>query len=153
MEDHADLAEDCGVSEVLVIESGELLRATQSEVRSDGLVEIEQTYYDGSRWGSRSSLGIKERNEMAHNGAIAVCVQMLPNRVLAHVQAEGIWTDGGQLEQDVAGQLSDYLTGLRQLSDDTIRQETRLFVRRVWRQKAGKKPLVFTTLIRSGEAT
>ena len=55
------------------------------------------------------------------------------------VQAEGTWTNGGALQNQVATELQAYLRQLKELPEPALREEVRILTRRLWRRWGSPK--------------
>lgn len=148
LEDHADLGEDCGVKRVCVFENGDLLQVDQDGAQVLDKIPLEAWYYDGMHVGTRETLGVRQRADLAWHGAIAVSVSMGDEPTQVRLDTRGVFTDGGRLESELKETIVPYLDRLEILDNDALREEVRLFTRRFFKRATGKKPQVMASLFR-----
>ncbi len=152
LEDHADLGEDCGIERVCVFENGDVLQVDQKGAHVVDQIELTPWYYDGMHSGTRDTLGVRQRVDLARDGAISVCVAIGDAPTQVHLDTRGVYTDGGRLVQKLEAALVPYIDRLDILDHEGLQEEVRLFTRRFFKRETGKKPQVMATLFRTSGA-
>jgi ribonuclease J len=71
---HADLAIECGIPKenTFVLDNGDVLSMTKTEIKKDGTVPAADVYVDGNRIGDVGSAVIKDRSIMADDGILVI---------------------------------------------------------------------------------
>jgi ribonuclease J len=79
---HADLAIECGIPKenTFVLDNGDVLSMTKTEIKKDGTVPAADVYVDGNRIGDVGSAVIKDRSIMADDGILVVIANIDINK-------------------------------------------------------------------------
>jgi ribonuclease J len=143
---HAKLAEECQVSQALVIENGDMVRLAPGEAEIVDDVPTGRLGVDGSRLLTVGEGALQSRRKMIFNGvAVAtVVVDKAGNLVVPpQVSAPGLVEAGDPVLERFPDEIEAALEELsphdRRL-DEEVREAARIAVRRVLRQALGKKP-------------
>lgn len=146
----AELARQAGIENVTVIENGKMLHIEPTRLRMGQTIPLEPYYFDGTVTGNADYLAIRDRTKAAHNGVVAVHLQL--NRDSRHITGRvqlntvGVCTDDGRhlsacqrfVEQELA--LLPAFAPTREICD-----ATEMLIRRYFRRAVGKKPVVLVT--------
>ncbi len=145
---HADLAAELGVEDVHVVEDGAVLGVAGDDVAEISRVEAEPFYNDGARVGTAEALHLAEKTRLAWNGVVvARLARGKPRggrRLRLSLESSGLVTDDGALLDAAVGFVEGCLEDLPPgMSEDALRGEVRILVRRFFRKELGRKPTVF----------
>ena len=74
LKSHCDLAIECGIpkEKTFILENGDVLSITKSEIKKAGKIPSGEIYVDGSRIGDVGSVVINDRKLMSNNGILVV---------------------------------------------------------------------------------
>jgi len=151
---HRALAEDTGVHDTLLVENGHEFAADSDR----GLFVVDEhpmdtCYFDGVHTGDADTLGLVDRKKLFFNGVVSAVVTLRGGgkafRPLVQLQARGLFTDNDRLLTAAAAFVTEELI---QLGPDRPPGEmedwTSRLVRRYFRRKSERKPLVMVTVIK-----
>jgi ribonuclease J len=152
LERHAELARDAGVSDVVVIENGEVASIDAERTRAMGRVPVGRVAtWEGSPIGEPV---LRDRRLLARGGALTIGLALDSKRRLAGKPA--IQSRGVALGDDEASTLRfvaleiakalDDAPGAR--DDDAIAEIARLAARRAVEARTGRKPVCLVTIVR-----
>ncbi len=156
MTEHANIARECHVPNVIVPENGALIRLAPGEPMVLDHVETGHLAVDGSRLLDLDAPSLRARQKLAFEGA-ALCSLVLDRkgRLLADpaVSAPGVLADdeGGKQMRNLLEDIRDALEGMRSeslRSDKEVRDAARLTVRRHFTTVYGKKPWIDVHVLR-----
>lgn len=144
---HAEIATEQGVAATLLIENGQTAHIKAGQARVVGQRDVEPWYADGLACGDAETLQIKARQNLGHNGAIAV--ELTLSRVgklvagSARVQPFGIQSDQGELAAEIAGELQRWATGLDARAPvAAVESALQAQVRKIAKRYTQRKPVV-----------
>ncbi len=154
---HADLGEEMGVPEVLVLEDGDAVVLDGSRTRvENGAVEADYVYVDGAGVGDVQKSVLRERARLGGNGVVGVSLML--DRVtgrFAHrprLVSYGFMDDGVAVLDEAAEALEAAVAAkpkrFRRDPDTAIRQ----VALRVIRARTGRKPVVLPVISYKGRS-
>ncbi len=156
LEEHAQLAKDCGVANALIIEDGAMVRLAPGLPEVVDFVPIGRVALDGHRLVSMDSEILRNRHRMVHNGSAVVTVVIdRMGKLLGdpQVTAQGLLDAEHETQEhdavvqavrDAIGELAH----LARQNDEVVKEAARLAVRRHLKTSHGKKPLTDVHLVR-----
>ena len=143
---HAKLAEECQVSQALIVDNGEMVRLAPGGAEIVDDVPTGRLGVDGSRLLTVGEGALQSRRKMIFNGAaVATVVVDKAGRLMAppQVSAPGLVEEGDpvldRFPEEIEAALEELSPHDRRL-DEEVREAARIAVRRVLRQALGKKP-------------
>lgn len=156
--EHARVARACGVTHVMVIQDGDMLRLDGDAPRVVDQAETGLLALDGDRLVPMGSPMLRDRRRMMTNGAAAVTLVLNGKGGLV---ADPVVSARGLLDPDEDGDDLDSLIGAirgvvdrldrRALNnDETVREEARRAVGRFFRGSQNRRPLTDIHLVRVG---
>jgi ribonuclease J len=143
---HAKLAEECQVSQALIVDNGDMVRLAPGEAEIVDDVPTGRLGVDGSRLLTVGEGALQSRRKMIFNGAAVatVVVDKAGNLVVPpQVSAPGLVEAGDPVLERFPDEIE---AALEELSphdrriDEEVREAARIAVRRVLRRALGKKP-------------
>ena len=147
---HAELGEEVGVPEQLLIENGDVLEFTKEGAKVVGQVKSGRVIVDGKNVGDLEDIELRDRAKLAHSGIIVafVVVDRKTGDLAGDpelIQQGFIGEDEERLIPAAAQSLKDALGELsadarRDISE--VKEATRLAVRRYFRKRIDRKPVV-----------
>jgi ribonuclease J len=149
--DHAELAREAGIEEVLVVSDGEEFTVDAAgNLERAAFHTLNRHYLDGNQVGLPEDLGFDARRKLFFNGAVAAHVHLFDNgEILVDVQSQGVFTDDGDVLSHCADKIAAAIAEMAPpLTDEHIEKVSSLHARRVFKKRAGKKPLVMTFVTR-----
>ncbi len=152
---HAELARTWGVASVVEAENGSVVRLTPGKAGVIDEVPVGRLVLEGNRVVPLEGLLVRGRQKVVFNGSAVVTVVVDGwGQILAEPQiaAVGLVDDP---DDEVIGEAIDAIwkavdglsKGARR-DDDTVRDAIRLAVRRVFRERLGKKPMTEVHFVR-----
>jgi ribonuclease J len=154
---HAGLAGECQVPESRIISNGDVLRLAPGPFETIAQVPAGRLVVDGPRLLPMESPVIRERRRASFNGSVlASLVLDQRGRLMAdpQVSAPGLIDpddpDGDGMLADAQAELEAAVKGLGRgaSDDDRVREVARTALRRVVRERLGKKPVAEIHLVR-----
>lgn len=154
---HAHLAESCQVPATRIVSNGDLLRLAPGPAETIAKVQAGRLAVDGPRLLPLDSPVIRERRRAGFNGSLlASLVLDRRGRLMAEPQvtAPGLIDpeapEGDDLLAEAVSELETAVRGLGRgaSDDDRVRDAARAALRRVVRNRLGKKPVAEVHLIR-----
>lgn len=155
MAEHAALARELDVPEVVVAENGTVVRLAPGGSFVADQVSTGRLVLDGKRPVPADGLLVRGRAKAIYNGAVVVTIVLAgPNRTVKAVQLSsfGLIESGEDAIADaLTGAARDAvgeLGGERFRQDEPVREAARLAIRRMSRQLVGKRPIVEVHVVR-----
>jgi ribonuclease J len=156
LQEHAQLARDCGVSHAVELQNGEMLKLAPGAVEIVDIVPIGRLAVDGTRLVTMDSVIMRDRHRMVHNGSAVVTIVLdRLGKLLGEPQisAHGLLDAEHEAEAHEAvvesvREAIDELPRLARQDDGVVRETARLALRRHLKQSHGKKPLTDVHLVR-----
>lgn len=156
MNDHADLAEDHGIPQVVVGENGTVIRLAPGPAEIVGQVQSGRIALDGSRMIPLNGEVMRARRRIVTGGAaVATVVVDGRGRLMAEPQlsAQGVLDDENDsaLREAALAEIAkavDDLSDRERKSDDKISEAARIAVRRSLRDTMGKRPSTQVHVVR-----
>jgi ribonuclease J len=156
LQEHAQLARDCGVEQAIELQNGEMLKLAPGAVEIVNIVPIGRLAVDGSRLVTMDSVIMRDRHRMVHNGSAVVTIVLdRLGKLLGEPQisAHGLLDAEHEAEAheavvDSVREAIDELPRLARQDDGVVREAARLALRRHLKQSHGKKPLTDVHLVR-----
>jgi ribonuclease J len=153
MQDHADLAEDCGATPFL-IEDGDILRLSGNRPEIVESVPAGRLAIDGDRLVPMDGAILAARRRMMFNGVVVASVAVDgQGRVLGEPQiaAPGLFDAGDAEPALIAADLRQAVAGLSaalKREDDALREAVRGALRKAVSRRLRKRPTVEVHLLR-----
>ena len=156
---HAKLGGDAGISQVLPVRNGDLVRLAPGIAEINDQVQYGRIYKDGNIIGDENSIGVSERRKLAYVGQIAVSVVIDRSGELADdvdISVYGLpeLTASGEYFDDVLYQAAQgALSGIpkkRRKDEELVREAVRKSVRGEARRQWGKKPVTHVFVAKVG---
>ncbi|PKU25827.1 ribonuclease J [Telmatospirillum siberiense] len=156
LQEHAQLAKDCGVPETAILQDGEMLRLAPGPVEVVDFVSIGRLAVDGTRLVTMDSVIMRDRHRMVHNGSAVVTIVLDRLGSLLgdpQISAHGLLdaeqeADAHEAVVDAVRDAIEEMPRSGRQNDDLVREATRLALRRHMKQSHGKKPLTDVHLVR-----
>jgi ribonuclease J len=153
---HVELAKECGAKYALVVENGAVLKLAPGKPEIVDHVFTGKLAVEGDRLVPLDSVILRDRRRMVHNGAAVVTLVMdRKGKLLGDVQlsAHGLLDDEHEPENhnrvvDAIEATIRKLSERERRSDDAVREEVRIAVRRSMNDLFNKKPLTDVHLVR-----
>lgn len=154
---HAELARECQVPHVQVIENGDVLRLHPDGPEIAGQVQAGRLAVDGRDLIRLDDSNLRERNHMLWNGAATLTIVVDRNgRVVSEPQlsAQGVLGDTDRdfdLMDDVIDDVLDALSSAKanaRRDDEALSEHLRRAVRKSFRARRGKNPSTEVHLVR-----
>ncbi|MGB0572010.1 MAG: ribonuclease J [Alphaproteobacteria bacterium] len=154
---HAELARECQVPHVQVIENGDVLRLHPDGPEIAGQVQSGRLAVDGRDLIRLDDSNLRERNHMLWNGAATLTIVVDRNgRVVSEPQlsAQGVLGDTDEdfdLMDDVIDDVLDALSSAKanaRRDDEALSEHLRRAVRKSFRARRGKNPSTEVHLVR-----
>ncbi|MEC8022888.1 MAG: ribonuclease J [Myxococcota bacterium] len=149
--DHAKLARECGIEEVMVVSDGEEFTVDEDARLARGSFHtLNRHYLDGNQVGLPEELGFDQRRKLFFNGALAVHVHLFDNgEILTDVQTRGLYIEHGDIPDEAAERIAQAIAEMSPpLTDEHIENVAQIHARRVFKKRTGKKPVVMTFVTR-----
>ncbi|HEY5208861.1 MAG TPA: ribonuclease J [Stellaceae bacterium] len=150
----ARLAEQCQVPQTIVTRNGEMIRLAPGPAAPIGEVPTGRLVVDGTQLIAASSEALKSRARLVLNGAALASLVMdrdgklkAPPQVTVHGLGDESDDLGVRLSDRIAEELQKLSTHDRR-DDDTVRETTRLALRRSLKAWCGKRPVTEIHLVR-----
>ena len=150
----ARLAEKCQVPQTIVTRNGEMIRLAPGPAAPIGEVPTGRLVVDGTQLIAASSEALKSRARLVLNGAALASLVMdrdgklkAPPQVTVHGLGDESDDLGVRLSDRIAEELQKLSTHDRR-DDDTVRETTRLALRRSLKAWCGKRPVTEIHLVR-----
>jgi ribonuclease J len=151
---HRELARECGVPHTRMITNGEVLELSPSNLKVVAKVDATPLCDDGATLGTAEDIKLNEKKRMAWHGAVMAYIQPRTTprdgeKYSAQVESAGIFSDNGLVEEYAAQHLNDGLKTLPlDLPADAVEEQARLLLRRFFRRRYQKKPIIFVRVAR-----
>jgi len=153
---HAELAEDEGVPQSLVIENGTVVRIAPGPAEIVDHVPTGRLALDGVRLVPWDSPIMRSRGKVVHNGSAVVTLVVDRKGAMLgepQVSAHGLLDPEHETEEhdavvEAVREAFGGLAHLARLNDEVVRETVRLAVRRHLKSSHGKKPLTDVHLVR-----
>jgi ribonuclease J len=153
---HVELAKECGAKHALVVENGAVLKLAPGKPEIVDHVFTGKLAVEGDRLVPLDSVILRDRRRMVHNGAAVVTLVMdRKGKLIGDVQlsAHGLLDDEHEPENhnrviDAIEATIRKLSERERRSDDAVREEVRIAVRRSMNDLFNKKPLTDVHLVR-----
>lgn len=152
---HARLAEDCQVSETVVIDNGTVIRLAPGRVEVVGEVQSGRLGLDGTNLIRLDAGQLKIRHRMVFNGAAVATLVVDGQSKLAaapQVSVQGVYeVEDSQAQAAVVAAVRQAVEGLPaalRRDDETLKETARLAIRRALHASHGKKPVTQVHLVR-----
>ena len=152
---HAGLAEAAGVEQTLVVENGAVIQVDNEEMRHVDQLPCAPWMLDANHLGDGRSLAIPERIKLSLVGLISVSValpaQGSKRQPQVIVQSLGIFNERGDYCQRLQDELMDLVTSraVSRQRHESLHETIRLFTRRFFRARTGRKPVIIVSLHRA----
>ena len=149
---HAALARELGVEEPCRVHNGDIVRLAPAPTEVIDAVPSGRLYLDGSIMTNGTSVALKERRKLSHNGAVFVAIPVdAANRLAGQVEVELV----GSPENDGMVSLTDWaldaveraIPSNGRLTPDRVEHDISLAVRRELSRRWGKKPMVVVSFV------
>ena len=155
LNENADLAEDCGVEEVIVPEDGDIIRLGPQEPDIVGSAPIGRLCIEGNRIIRLDGEVQRSRKRVIFNGSAVISVVIDTNgRLLAEPQVttQGLLSeDDDHIEEGAINAALSVFKGLKRKEardDDALREKIRVATRRYFKGAIGKRPITDIHLVR-----
>jgi ribonuclease J len=136
---HAEIANETGVEQSLVIENGSIVEATQNGLVVKATIACEPWYADGTMQGSAKTLELTRRRELMHQGAVAVAVTLAEDGPRIQVKTAGIIKDS-RASKALHDELLGFVSAHPDAELDWLQEEVRRRARRFYKRRIGKRP-------------
>lgn len=154
--DHAQLAEEVGVEQTLIITNGEEI-GVDPELGLQRLAEhtLCEHFHDGTVVGDEDELRFDDRRKLFYNGVVTALVTVKSRAkhldCTVELKSRGVFTSNEAHLDKAEVLVGNELSRLnREASNDDIEDCVFAQVRRFFRKMVGKKPVVVTFVIEAG---
>jgi ribonuclease J len=157
---HAELARECQVPHVPIIENGDVLRLHPDGPKIAGQVQAGRLAVDGRDLIRLDDINLRERNHMLWNGSATLTIVIDgKGRVVSDPQlsAQGVLGETDEdfdLMDDVIDDVLDALSSAKanqRRDDEALSEHLRRAVRKSFRARRGKNPSTEIHLVRLGD--
>lgn len=142
---HAELAQEAGAGETLVIENGQQVEIDADGMRVTGVWPCAPWYADGKVSGDAATLQLDARRELMQNGVIAISAWTDGKGTSADVAAAGMAVDDALLAA-LRNELSEFMSSHAASPSAWLKEELRRRARRFFKRRLGKRPTALVLL-------
>jgi ribonuclease J len=153
---HAEIAKEFGIKHVLIPNDGDVVKLTKTKFEVVENIHREPLAVDGSRLIPISGAVYKQRESIANNGVVSVCVKFSKGSAkLLEMISVGVFEDSERvemkdIEQDIASEIKLCMDGVvKDKSNDIprLKQLVEKLVKTVFVDTRGKKPTVIAHIV------
>ena len=155
LRDHIALAEAAGITNTKLIENGSVLKICGAEETVVAEVDAEPFVHDGGVCNTAAEMMLSERKRVAWNGVVDAHITRHGSHARRgyeiQLSSAALFVDSGKLLEQCKKQVE---RSLKELDGDAtgekVKERVRQEVRRFFRTRTTKRPIVFTHLVDKG---